>query len=75
MQYFPRVDLEGVLNTFLTDLKAIIPRTCGFPVKMTSTALYATQELTQSSLQVKKKLNVSVYGFIGCNFGAASCVM
>ncbi|XP_066480540.1 uncharacterized protein C18orf63 homolog [Tiliqua scincoides] len=51
VQYFPRVDLEGVLNAFLTDLKAIIPRTCGFPLKMTSKALYTTQELTQSSLQ------------------------
>ncbi|KAJ6664385.1 hypothetical protein lerEdw1_007042 [Lerista edwardsae] len=51
VQYFPRVDLEDVLNAFLTDLKAIIPHICGFPLKMTSKALYATQDLIQSSLQ------------------------
>ncbi|XP_053099120.1 uncharacterized protein C18orf63 homolog isoform X2 [Hemicordylus capensis] len=51
VQYFPRVDIEGVLNAFLTDLKTILPYTCGVPLKMTSKALYATQDLTQSSAQ------------------------
>uniref|UniRef100_A0A6J0U9L8 Uncharacterized protein C18orf63 homolog isoform X1 n=2 Tax=Pogona vitticeps TaxID=103695 RepID=A0A6J0U9L8_9SAUR len=51
VEYFPRVDLEGVLNAFVTDLKNIIPSICGFPLKMTSKALYATKYLTQSSAQ------------------------
>ncbi|XP_061450520.1 uncharacterized protein C18orf63 homolog [Rhineura floridana] len=51
VQYFPRIDLEGVLNAFIADLKTIIPHSCGFPLKMTSKALYATKNLTQSSIQ------------------------
>ncbi|KAJ7338629.1 hypothetical protein JRQ81_012531 [Phrynocephalus forsythii] len=51
VQYFPRVDLEGVLNAFVNDLKNIIPFICGLPLKMTSKALYATKDLTQSSVQ------------------------
>uniref|UniRef100_A0A8C3S6D7 Chromosome 18 open reading frame 63 n=1 Tax=Chelydra serpentina TaxID=8475 RepID=A0A8C3S6D7_CHESE len=45
VQYFTRIDLEGVLNSFLSDLKSKLPHLCGFPVKMTSKALYATKEL------------------------------
>ncbi|XP_048364036.1 uncharacterized protein C18orf63 homolog [Sphaerodactylus townsendi] len=51
VQYFPRIDLEGALNAFLADLKTIFPHACGFPLKMTSKALYATHDLTQSSVQ------------------------
>ncbi|XP_059580262.1 uncharacterized protein C18orf63 homolog [Alligator mississippiensis] len=47
VQYFPRVHLEGILNTFLSDLKSNLPHLCGFPVQMTSKALYATQELAK----------------------------
>uniref|UniRef100_A0A8C8RCW4 Chromosome 18 open reading frame 63 n=1 Tax=Pelusios castaneus TaxID=367368 RepID=A0A8C8RCW4_9SAUR len=49
VQYFSRVDLEGVLNSFLSDLKSKLPHLCGFPVKMTSKALYATKELIKST--------------------------
>ncbi|XP_026503113.1 uncharacterized protein C18orf63 homolog [Terrapene carolina triunguis] len=45
VQYFTRIDLEGVLNSFVSDLKSKLPHLCGFPVKMTSKALYATKEL------------------------------
>ncbi|KAH0617853.1 hypothetical protein JD844_016503 [Phrynosoma platyrhinos] len=51
VQYFPRVDLEDVLNAFTTDVKTIILHTCGFPLKMTNKALYATKELTRASVQ------------------------
>uniref|UniRef100_A0A7M4EBT9 Chromosome 18 open reading frame 63 n=1 Tax=Crocodylus porosus TaxID=8502 RepID=A0A7M4EBT9_CROPO len=47
LQYFPRVHLEGILNTFLSDLKSNLPHLCGFPVQITSKQLYATQELAK----------------------------
>ncbi|XP_015710651.1 uncharacterized protein C18orf63 homolog isoform X1 [Coturnix japonica] len=47
VQYFPRTDSESVLNSFISDVKAKFSHLCGFPVRMTSKALYATQELTR----------------------------
>ncbi|XP_068003673.1 uncharacterized protein C18orf63 homolog [Melanerpes formicivorus] len=47
-QYFPRIDSESVLNSFLSDMKVNLSHLCGFPVKMTSKALYATQELSRA---------------------------
>ncbi|XP_023555846.1 uncharacterized protein C18orf63 homolog [Octodon degus] len=54
IQFFPRVDLEGVLNSFLSDLKSKLPRICGFPIKMTNKACYYTQELTKPHVQGNK---------------------
>ncbi|XP_068788159.1 uncharacterized protein C18orf63 homolog [Struthio camelus] len=54
VQYFPRIDLESVLNSFLSDVKSNLSYLCGFPVKMTSKALYATQELSRA-LEIKSK--------------------
>ncbi|KAM8810413.1 uncharacterized protein C18orf63 homolog [Eudromia elegans] len=54
VQYFPRVDLESVLNSFVSDMKSNLPYLCGFPIKMTSKALYATQELSRA-LEIKSK--------------------
>ncbi|XP_036597897.1 uncharacterized protein C18orf63 homolog [Trichosurus vulpecula] len=50
-QFFPRVDVESVLKSFLTDLKSKLSHICGFPIKMTSKPCYYTQELTKPSLQ------------------------
>uniref|UniRef100_A0A8C4K8X1 DUF4708 domain-containing protein n=1 Tax=Dromaius novaehollandiae TaxID=8790 RepID=A0A8C4K8X1_DRONO len=47
VQYFPRADVESVLNSFLSDLKSNLSYLCGFPVKVTSKALYAMQELSR----------------------------
>uniref|UniRef100_A0A8D2LZY8 DUF4708 domain-containing protein n=1 Tax=Zonotrichia albicollis TaxID=44394 RepID=A0A8D2LZY8_ZONAL len=47
VQYFPRTDAEGVVNSFLSDMKSNFSQLCGFPVKMTSKALYATKELSR----------------------------
>uniref|UniRef100_A0A8D0BEV0 Chromosome 18 open reading frame 63 n=1 Tax=Salvator merianae TaxID=96440 RepID=A0A8D0BEV0_SALMN len=62
IQFFPKVDLEAVLNTYITDVKTIISHTCGFPLAMTSKALYATKDLIRSSLQNvnSKPANLSV---------------
>ena len=52
IQFFPRVDREGVLKSFLSDLKSKLPHICGFPIKMTTKPCYYTQELTTLHLQV-----------------------
>ncbi|XP_049686247.1 uncharacterized protein C18orf63 homolog [Accipiter gentilis] len=54
VQYFPRTDSENVLNSFLSDMKRNLSHICGFPVKMTSKALYATQELFRAP-EIKSK--------------------
>ncbi|KAM4906270.1 uncharacterized protein C18orf63 homolog [Sylvia borin] len=51
VQYFPRTDAESVVNSFLSDMKSNFSQLCGFPVKMTSKALYATKELSRASVQ------------------------
>ncbi|KAM4841157.1 uncharacterized protein C18orf63 homolog [Thomomys bottae] len=53
-QFFPRIDLEGVLNSFLSDLKSKVPRICGFPMKMTNKPYYCTQELSKPIMQESK---------------------
>ncbi|XP_066103437.1 uncharacterized protein C18orf63 homolog [Saccopteryx bilineata] len=54
VQFFSRVDLEGVLKSFLSDLKSKLPHICGFPMKMTTRPCYCTQELTSLPLQENK---------------------
>ncbi|XP_029446737.1 uncharacterized protein C18orf63-like [Rhinatrema bivittatum] len=51
IQFFPRIDLDYVLNAFLSDLKSELPHLCGFPVKMTSKPCYAAKELTRPHTQ------------------------
>nr|XP_035127240.2 uncharacterized protein C18orf63 homolog isoform X2 [Callithrix jacchus] len=54
VQFFPRVDSEVVLKSFLSDLKSKLHHICGFPIKMTSKPCYYTQELTKPSIQENK---------------------
>ncbi|XP_040840712.1 uncharacterized protein C18orf63 homolog [Ochotona curzoniae] len=54
IQFFPRVDLENVAKSFLSDLKSTLPHLCGFPIKMTSKPCYPTQELSKVRLQENK---------------------
>ncbi|XP_060986625.1 uncharacterized protein C18orf63 homolog [Dama dama] len=54
IQFFPRVDTEGVLKSFLSDLKSKLLHICGFPIKMTTKPCYYTQELTTLHLQENK---------------------
>ncbi|XP_039694871.1 uncharacterized protein C18orf63 homolog [Pteropus medius] len=54
IQFFPRVDLEDVLKSFLSDLKSKLPHVCGFPIKMTTKPCYYTQELTKPRVQENK---------------------
>ncbi|XP_053252617.1 uncharacterized protein C18orf63 homolog isoform X2 [Podarcis raffonei] len=66
VQYFPRVDLEGVLSAFVADLKTVIPHICGLPLKMISKALYATKDLTQSSVQKVSSKPANLTGKRNC---------
>uniref|UniRef100_A0A8I5R2G2 Chromosome 18 open reading frame 63 n=1 Tax=Papio anubis TaxID=9555 RepID=A0A8I5R2G2_PAPAN len=54
IQFFPRVDSEVVLKSFLSDLKSKLPHICGFPIKITSKPCYYTQELTKPNIQEHK---------------------
>ncbi|EHB06368.1 hypothetical protein GW7_18550, partial [Heterocephalus glaber] len=54
IQFFPRVDLEGVLKSFLSDLKSKLPHICGLPIKMTNKPCYYTKELTKPHIQENK---------------------
>ncbi|XP_050795724.1 uncharacterized protein C18orf63 homolog [Gopherus flavomarginatus] len=65
VQYFNRIDLEGVLNSFLSDLKSKLPHLCGFPVKMTSKALYATKELIKHPMHVRSIMFILIFILMG----------
>ncbi|XP_042322074.1 LOW QUALITY PROTEIN: uncharacterized protein C18orf63 homolog [Sceloporus undulatus] len=65
VQFFPRVDLEGVLDAFATDVKTII-HTCGLSLKMTNKALYATNEFTRASVQKASSKPANLTGSRNC---------
>ncbi|XP_034615457.1 uncharacterized protein C18orf63 homolog [Trachemys scripta elegans] len=67
VQYFTRIDLEGVLNSFVSDLKSKLPHLCGFPVKMTSKALYATKELIKHPMHLNQFGNSCVFQGVNAN--------
>ncbi|XP_010287785.1 PREDICTED: uncharacterized protein C18orf63 homolog [Phaethon lepturus] len=66
VQYFPRTDSETVLNSFLSDMKRNLSHLCGFPVKMTSQALYATQELSRAPVREIKSKHMKLAGEMVC---------
>ncbi|XP_058621227.1 uncharacterized protein C18orf63-like isoform X1 [Onychostoma macrolepis] len=51
VQCFPRVDLQGVLGTFVSDLQAGLENVCGFSVRMTSKPCYYSYELNRPDTQ------------------------
>ncbi|KAM9024757.1 uncharacterized protein C18orf63 homolog [Ara ararauna] len=59
VQYFPRTNSENVLSSFLSDLKCNLSHLCGIPVRMTSKALYAIQELSRAPEIKSKHLNLA----------------
>uniref|UniRef100_A0A8C3R481 Chromosome 18 open reading frame 63 n=1 Tax=Cyanoderma ruficeps TaxID=181631 RepID=A0A8C3R481_9PASS len=66
VQYFPRTDAESVVSSFLSDMKSNFSQLCGFPVKMTSKALYATKELSRASVQEIKPKPTKLDGEMLC---------
>ncbi|XP_053836730.1 uncharacterized protein C18orf63 homolog isoform X3 [Vidua macroura] len=66
VQYFPRTDAESVVSSFLSDIKSNFSQLCGFPVKMTSKALYATKELSRASVHEIKPKHTKLDGEMVC---------
>ncbi|XP_005517508.1 PREDICTED: uncharacterized protein C18orf63 homolog isoform X2 [Pseudopodoces humilis] len=66
VQYFPRTDAESVVNSFLSDMKSNFSQLCGYPVKMTSKALYATKELSRPSVHEIKPKHTKLDGEMVC---------
>lgn len=52
VQWFPRVDLQGVLRTFISDLQAELQSVCGFQVQMSNKPFYINHELTRPVSEV-----------------------
>ncbi|XP_069776332.1 uncharacterized protein C18orf63 homolog isoform X2 [Narcine bancroftii] len=59
VQFFPRVDLESVLMSFLSDLKTKFPNLCGLPIKITSKPYYTTNELNFSQIDQTRPPNLT----------------
>uniref|UniRef100_A0A3B1IQD7 Chromosome 10 C18orf63 homolog n=1 Tax=Astyanax mexicanus TaxID=7994 RepID=A0A3B1IQD7_ASTMX len=52
LQLFPRVDLQGALEAFTSDLRRVLDNICGFPVQMTNKPQYHTAELSRPVIQL-----------------------
>ncbi|KAM4688956.1 uncharacterized protein C18orf63 homolog [Discoglossus pictus] len=51
LQFFPRVNLAGVLGDFVTDLKVIFTHLCGFPVEINEKQWYPVKALARPQSQ------------------------
>ncbi|XP_021325933.3 uncharacterized protein C18orf63 homolog [Danio rerio] len=60
IQCFPRVDLQGVLRTFISDLQAELKSVCGFPVQMTCKTCFYNSELNRPVAQYSAGLPVNL---------------
>ncbi|XP_037392701.1 uncharacterized protein C18orf63 isoform X1 [Pygocentrus nattereri] len=56
VQVFPRVDLQGVLGVFMSDLKSLLKNICSVPVQMTNKPFYHTTTLNRPISQVSGAL-------------------
>ncbi|XP_053539816.1 uncharacterized protein C18orf63 isoform X4 [Ictalurus punctatus] len=52
VQCFPRVNLQGALRAFISDVRSLMENVCGFPAQMASKPCYHTTNLSRPSLQV-----------------------
>ncbi|XP_066539722.1 uncharacterized protein C18orf63-like isoform X2 [Hoplias malabaricus] len=52
VQLFPRVDLQGALGAFMSDLRILLENICGFSVQVTNKPLYHTNKLSRPISQV-----------------------
>ncbi|KAM9488442.1 uncharacterized protein C18orf63 homolog [Clarias gariepinus] len=51
VQCFPRVNLQGALRAFVSDVRSLMENVCGFTAQMTSKPYYHTTSLSRPSLQ------------------------
>lgn len=60
VQRCPRVDLQGALGCFLSDIRERLQSVCGFPARLTSKPSYCSVNLTTAaSLQVRRFILLS----------------
>ncbi|KAG1941473.1 hypothetical protein F2P79_015917 [Pimephales promelas] len=60
VQCFPRVDLQGVLGSFTSDLQAVLDSVCGFSAWITCKPCYYSNELKRPVTQSSEALPVNV---------------
>ncbi|XP_077100228.1 uncharacterized protein C18orf63 homolog isoform X3 [Siphateles boraxobius] len=60
VQCFPRVDLQGVLGSFTSDLQAVLESVCGFSAWITCKPCYYSNELKRPVTQSSEALPVNV---------------
>ncbi|XP_026800556.3 uncharacterized protein C18orf63 isoform X1 [Pangasianodon hypophthalmus] len=51
VQCFPRVNLQGALTAFISDVRSLMENVCGFTAQMTSKPCYHTNNLSRPDLQ------------------------
>ncbi|KAF5905251.1 hypothetical protein DAT39_004984, partial [Clarias magur] len=56
VQCFPRVNLQGALRAFVSDVRSLMENVCGFTAQMTSKPYYHTTSLSRPSLQDSQDL-------------------
>ncbi|KAI5106557.1 hypothetical protein C0J45_4254 [Silurus meridionalis] len=56
VQCFPRVNLQAALRAFITDVRSLIEKVCGFTAQLTSQPLYHTPHLSRPSIQDSRAL-------------------
>ncbi|KAF7708927.1 uncharacterized protein C18orf63-like [Silurus meridionalis] len=56
VQCFPRVNLQAALRAFITDVRSLIEKVCGFTAQLTSQPLYHTLHLSRPSIQDSRAL-------------------
>ncbi|KAK7118024.1 hypothetical protein R3I94_021762 [Phoxinus phoxinus] len=60
VQCFPRVDLQGVLGSFTSDLQAVLDSVCGYSCWITCKPCYYSNELKRPVTQSSEALSVNV---------------
>ncbi|XP_065150821.2 uncharacterized protein C18orf63 homolog [Paramisgurnus dabryanus] len=60
VQCFPRVDLQGVLSTFISDLWTGLESVCGFPIQMSNKPCYYNNELIRPVSEYSGTLPVNL---------------
>nr|XP_055037834.1 uncharacterized protein C18orf63 [Misgurnus anguillicaudatus] len=60
VQCFPRVDLQGVLSTFISDLQTGLESVCGFPIQMSNKPCYYNNDLVRPVSEYSGTLPVNL---------------
>ncbi|XP_072298141.1 uncharacterized protein [Eucyclogobius newberryi] len=61
VQCCPRVDLEGALSSFMTDVREKLPSICGFPTKISTKSSFTTTTFNPASNKISAPLNLTTF--------------